>query len=356
MVETILCSLLPELILLIFKCLENPIHRRAFLLTCHYVYKAVPSHERKDFINIPKYIDPTTSISFFNWVRRFHPRFERNNSKFKDDPDLRLFDLTKSNNLELIKYTVEQLNWKIHKGALYRTTSLPCLQYLSQLPNFMWRFEYTEYASEHGSLDCLQYALEKGCPLGRKSFQLAAFGGHLEIIQYIREKGYNWGRDIFESAVKSGNLKLVQYLFQNGCPHSRMDLCYASASSHLNILLYLQEIGYSLDESCLYMAAYGGHLEVVQYLHQQNCSWNTWTYQGAAEGGHLEILKYLHENGFPWDEETFKSAVVNDRLNVLDYLNQHGCPWDELYCKKIAKVHGYSRIVEWIEKHNKNAI
>lgn len=58
------------------------------------------------------YLESTTSIQFFEWLKPFHKNF-------------RLEHLTKSNNLDLIDYAVEKLNWNLQEGKIYLTSSLP---------------------------------------------------------------------------------------------------------------------------------------------------------------------------------------------------------------------------------------
>lgn len=273
-----------DLLKLIYQYLDNPLHRVSFRLVCDAFYQAVAKQEPKVVIKLIIHFQPTSSIEFFEWMRTICPI-------------VRLEHLTMSNNLALIKYAIETLNWKLDIDKSYPTSSLPCLQYLSTQQNFQWTRCCIVYAAEKGSIDCLRCVYKHGCPLDSNVFYAAASNGHLEVVQCLHQMGCPYDEDIFDSAAYRGYLEIIRYLHQAGFRWSGLTFYYA----------------------CI-----AGHLEVVKYLYTNGCQRTLWICETAIEYGHLEILKYLLQAGCTWNRQAcIKLAESNGRIEILNWIQQN---------------------------------
>jgi hypothetical protein len=65
-----------------------------------------------------------------------------------------------------------------------------------------------------GSLECLKYAHEHGCPWSKYICEEAARAGYIECLKYAHEHGCSWDRLCFR--VASG--VCLEYLISNSCP------------------------------------------------------------------------------------------------------------------------------------------
>ena len=49
-----------------------------------------------------------------------------------------------------------------------------------------WDYTTMEIAAENGSVDCLKYLYENGCPINTDIYKYAEKGGHVACINYLR--------------------------------------------------------------------------------------------------------------------------------------------------------------------------
>jgi hypothetical protein len=70
----------------------------------------------------------------------------------------------------------------------------------------------------HGSLEVLQWAAAKGCPLRKDGLcALAAQRGHLQMIQWARAQGCEWGPVTCRRAARHGHIEILNHLRNHGC-------------------------------------------------------------------------------------------------------------------------------------------
>jgi hypothetical protein len=93
------------------------------------------------------------------------------------------------------------------------------LQLLQSLPTDLWVLPSLVVKSvEYGSLECLRYAHENGCPWHPMTTYAAAKSGSLEYLKYTHENGCPWDRWTTAHAAASGSLECLRYAYENGCP------------------------------------------------------------------------------------------------------------------------------------------
>eukprot|EP01113_Clastostelium_recurvatum_P050751 TRINITY_DN968_c0_g2_i1.p1 TRINITY_DN968_c0_g2~~TRINITY_DN968_c0_g2_i1.p1 ORF type:complete len:570 (-),score=58.56 TRINITY_DN968_c0_g2_i1:1326-3035(-) len=164
-------------------------------------------------------------------------------------------------------------------------------------------------AARAGSIECLKYAHQRGCPMDNATPTGAVYGGSMECLQYVYEN-YGWGTNMYNNActeaASRGHYALLQYAHSHGCPLECSD-------------------GTNTYSSCE-KAASNGHLDCLIYAHENGSPLTIRTSHVAASNGHLSCLAYAHENGCPWDMSTAHLAARHS--DCWEYVVANGCPHD----------------------------
>jgi hypothetical protein len=160
------------------------------------------------------------------------------------------------------------------------------------------------YASEHGSVELVKYALEQGADIHTfddDALRVTSYNGHLEVVKYLVEHGadiHTFDDDALRVTSYNGHLEVVKYLVEQGANiHAENDwaLRYASEYGHYEIVKYLVEKGANIhakNDYALRWASRNGHLEVVKYLVEQGADIhadNDYTLKIASEKGIFKI-------------------------------------------------------------------
>ena len=267
-------------------------------------------------------------------------------------------------NIEILRYLHQQQGSILIEETAWcaaRSGSVPCLQYLHE-HGCPWDYRALVEAAREGQVASMQYLCEHGCVRDKRVGIAAARAGQLNSLEFLQEQGYHWHRDILEAAV--GHPACFQYLVEHGCPWDAAVLCTAilyddpntlqyvctdgcpwsakvlkigmqscckkAIPHHSMILLlkYLVENGFPVYAETMCVAARKGSLESIQYLHSRGCAWGADAASEAAGGGHLSCLKYLCDHGCIWGTDTVCAAAAGGSVECLQYLHRRGCMWD----------------------------
>jgi len=94
----------------------------------------------------------------------------------------------------------------------------------------------------------------------------------------------------------------IEYAIQAGYRLSRKTIMSAAKLGNLNILKYfINEDKYILYENVCSNAALSGQFEVLKWARENSCPWNTQTCTNAARSGNIELFKWARKNNCPWD-------------------------------------------------------
>ena len=220
----------------------------------------------------------------------------------------------RNNNLEIIKYLLEN-NQEIGLQCLLLFASkgnVDALEFFNtniyQLPNtpiydkvgYGYGLEDIDLqlcvcAADHNQLECLKYALSKGCRHmydtnsdaeishdedyydeneNEDASYVAAHRGHINILKYLHENNYEICNDSLVYAVLGNHLECLKYLFEIGCTTQLNLLAFAFMvkfpsllKSNIDLITYLLERGYKLN-SKVYAEALNirGYTQEKQYL------------------------------------------------------------------------------------------
>lgn len=180
----------------------------------------------------------------------------------------------------------------------------------SSCPVPFWREEICTLAAEHGSLECLIYAREHGCP---------------------------WNADVCDVALANGHEACVLYALQHDCPVPTCikgiggRICFThhlAKAGMLTCLRVAHERGVPWDRDTCAVAAGGGHLHCLRYAYENGCPWSAWTTENAAMKGHVECLRYAIENDCHYYEWTLRQAARHGHLECVQLLCDVDCPMD----------------------------
>ena len=171
------------------------------------------------------------------------------------------------------------------------------------LAKFEWDEKTTWKAAQYGHLDCLQYAVENGCPMERENC--------LQIPILV--------------AAEFGKLDCLRYLHSIGCT-------------------YRQDAG-----NVCTLAAHNGHLDCLKFAHSCGYPWD----EETTRTQNIECLGYAIEHGCPYDV----SNVVNylsHRVFVIFDFDMH--PWVRTFLFPLldtSDLHPYNHYHLYTECKNK---
>ena len=183
---------------------------------------------------------------------------------------------------------------------------------------------------EHGHIEALQLARDRGCSWNAHACMLAAKHGHLAIMQWVhtQDPSCSWTSDTCSAAAMGGHLESLQWL------RAQVPPC-------------------PWDSSTLFHAALNGRLEVLQWAHTNGCPWHQSACAVAAREGHLEALQWLHaQDSHPWDPRVCEMAAKNGHLGVLQWARAlvPPYPWSPS-CLILAAVNGHAAVVQWLREN-----
>lgn len=126
----------------------------------------------------------------------------------------------------------ETLKWLRSKGFAwdYRVLSFSASRKIYDI--FQWATEnecpktgkvgksadVCESLAEHGELKLLQWAVEHGYPVGKKTCSNASINGHLDILQWLRSINCPWDGNVVKIAYMNSHWDIVKWSLENGCP------------------------------------------------------------------------------------------------------------------------------------------
>lgn len=118
------------------------------------------------------------------------------------------------------------------------TGRLPCVQYAHE-QGCPWGPD-CNYTAAFCSLACdrlaiLKYACEHGCPNGANTCERAAACNAIKCLKYLHEqRKCQWDKRTTKAAAGDGSLECLQYAIEHGCPWDEVQ-CLEAAAQHDNV-------------------------------------------------------------------------------------------------------------------------
>ena len=223
--------------------------------------------------------------------------------------------------------------------------------------------DLVNYAVTQGSVEILEWLMEeKGWELNEETDMWAGAGGSVEILEYLVDRGYKFDKPACTWPVAGGHLEALKFLrgLDPPCPWGYCPTIYMEAArrGHLELLKLLRALNppVLLNAWPCSAAAREGHLDVLKWLRAQDppFPWDEETCAAAACGGQLDVLKWLRAQDppCPWDEKTCRMAAQDGHLDVLKFLRSQDppCPWSRRGCRDRAFQSGHQHIIDWIDQ------
>jgi len=265
------------------------------------------------------------------------------------------------------------------------------LRYVRKYLNFPLTASACAKAAKHGSVYCLDYLRQEGCPCDPVDCaNSAAAHGHLNVLEYlyVHYGVAAWSDRTLYSATWVRNWDCARFLCENQCPWPRirvdqshladMDywLTYAFAPervfmpidpddktpedavrTRMNIAARRGKVALlrALEHHTrpewwtpqLYKSAISeSHWDTVIYLYERGCAWHVTTSRAAARNADVRFLAFVHTRGCPWDASVCATATIE----CLQYAHEHGCPWDYRTCFKAVRYQKMSRL-DYAHRH-----
>ena len=237
-----------------------------------------------------------------------------------DDDGQTALNAVDSHSLHILEYLVDrkyEFNDADACSLAAQYGDLDCLKYLHETAKAPWDSGAVRQAHNHNKPECLQYLLDKNCPLP-------------EGWRY--EDGIVLTPRSLDKFISEGDLILVKYCVSKGFPPVNEQSCaLAARDGQLGILQYLHETAKApWNSETGIEAAQFGHLHILKYLVAQDYEFHADTCACTASVGHLNCLKYLHETvKAPWDGRAVREAHENNEPECLQYLLDNNCPLPE---------------------------
>ncbi|CAB9524341.1 ankyrin repeat protein (Partial), partial [Seminavis robusta] len=191
-----------------------------------------------------------------------------------------------------------------------------------------------------GSLECLKYAHENGCPWDSHTCSFAAETGQLECLKYARGRGCPWDAWTCFYAAEGGHLDVLKWAVENGCPLEGefvlSSKVAASKKGHLDCLKFFQEQeGDTFLHEDLFDTSARGVLEWLCFEATARGTLEELILSGkvaAAKRGDLDTLKFFQaqEGDTFLLEDLFDNAAKYIRWGVLEWLCLEAAACDNL--------------------------
>lgn len=193
------------------------------------------------------------------------------------------------------------------------------------------------YAIKQDHIDCLEYALDNGCPHSVCEIMWAISYGSVKAVACFEKRGLlGNGTNLCAQAAAKGRLDILKYFRSIGKPWDARTCANAAGDGHIDCLQYAR-VGVCLtrdsenlhtidpcpwDDRTLHFSCSDGHLDCLKYAFENGCNWDGVNIYGpceAARNGHLECLKYAMESGAPYSKYILESARRGGHDDCITY-------------------------------------
>jgi hypothetical protein len=162
-----------------------------------------------------------------------------------------------------------------------------------------------------GHLNCLKYAVERGCSFHRATlWESAETPGQIECLKYALGCGVKVDTEALRSSARGRNVSCLKLLIEHARPY------YDFTGADGTLKPYIGDV-------CRNAAPGDVSVECVKLLRGVGAPWGEKCTHDAARKGHLELLKYFVQEGCPWHERTLAAAKKNGNAQLLDFVRQH---------------------------------
>ena len=249
-----------------------------------------------------------------------------NGGKIGDDA---VSKAARTDNLELVEYLVEK-GAEIGDVAVYYAAEKGNLDFVKYLVKKGAEIgdDAVSSAAEKGNLDLVKFLVENGGKIGEYTVKHALAGSdNLALVKYlVDEKGAKISDDVvsyaIHNAVMTGSLDTIEYLLEKGAKIGKYDVYRAveyGFDNGVDLVEYLIEKGGIIDDETVRLAAKNNDLKFVKYLVEKGAEIGD-AVSYAADNDNLDIVEYLVKKGGKVDNYAVRYAANNGNLDLVNYL------------------------------------
>ena len=216
-------------------------------------------------------------------------------------------------------------------GYLAQNGYLSCLIYMHEI-GAKWKEDVIENALSNNDFKTAKYAIDNGCSWdNRTCLQFSMKYNCLEALKYFHESGSkNWYELTCTSVVEKGSLECLTYAHERGCPFDYESCDVSARYGQLECLKYIHEHGGSWTSVTCDEAAENGHVECLKYAVDNGCQCLSSAYVECAKNGHLRVMQYMYENtSVRWPNNACYTAAQNNHMDCLKYAYDHDAPFND---------------------------
>ena len=283
---------------------------------------------------------------------------------------------------------MEILHWATKKESTMPLSTLCSLSYKHN-PCLVSDYAHGK-ACKGGSVEVLEWLLEKDCRFNGAALIMAASKGNEKAVDWLLENGVQKDVESCTTAIregyldiakklylseenkylaivaaKSGSIKYLEWMLSNG-ERIPFNECgdRALKAGNIDLLKWLQTKGWTCDRSVTtsYKAVKSGKVEMMQWLRENGVEWSCQTMTSAAVQGHLDLVKWMKANGCTWNSSTtYDVALKCENVEVLQWLIENSCPYElqttpdddsrtKISSSKLAK-NGRADVIKYLKKY-----
>lgn len=132
-------------------------------------------------------------------------------------------------------------------------------------------------------------------------------------------------------AALHGSVECLRYAHEHGCPWDSCVPWAAATCGSLACLSYVHRCGCPWDSRVTWAAAQCGSVECPSYAHEHGCEWDGLACEAAIKGDRLRCLRYANAHGCPLADPraAIRAAVGHDSVRRLRHIHENlGHPLD----------------------------
>ena len=176
-----------------------------------------------------------------------------------------------------------------------------------------------DYLVEHPKIKPLIFKITNNVSGKTLAHQLCGEAHTLSVLKHLHETlRFPWNENVIKRALSNKCNECLQYALENGCPIP-FESAAGMAIRHATIdafRLLVEVGGYKpVEEDTLY-AASRGSLPHLTYLHEMGVSWHPQTVNSAARFKHHACADYGIQHGAPYDSNLVELSHLPYRADI----------------------------------------